>query len=59
MIEELRGDEPRFVFIGELLDAEARRREKRKFYDAATAAYTPQVATETLDINEQFPMSEA
>jgi len=59
LVEELRGGKPKSVFIGELLDAEAKWRAKRKFYAAATAAYTPEVARETLAINAQFPISEA
>lgn len=59
LVEELRGKKPKSVFIGELLDAEAKRRAERKFYAAAAAAYTPEVARETLAINAQFPISEA
>jgi hypothetical protein len=58
LVEELRGDKPKSAFIGELLDAEARRRQKREFYAAAAAAYTPEVAKETLRINAEFPISE-
>lgn len=59
LIDKLRGDKPKSVFIGELLDAEARKRERTKFYAAAAAAYTPEVARETLALNAQFPISEA
>ena len=58
LVEELRGDKPKSVFISELLDAEARRREQKEFYAAAASAYTPEVAKETLKLNEQFPISE-
>lgn len=58
LVEELRGDRPKSVFIGELLDAEARRRKQKEFYAAAAAAYTPEVAKETLKLNKQFPISE-
>jgi len=59
LVEKLRGKKPKSVFISELLEAEARRLEKSKFYAAAAAAYTPEVARETLAINAQFPISEA
>ena len=59
LVEELREGKPKSVFIGDLLDTEAKRRAKRKFYAAAAAAYTPEVARETLAINAQFPISEA
>lgn len=59
LIEKLRGNKPKSVFIGELLDAEARKRERTAFYAAAAAAYTPEVAKETLALNAQFPISEA
>jgi hypothetical protein len=58
LVEELRDGKPKSVFIGELLDAESRRRQQKEFYAAATAAYTPEVAKETLRLNEQFPISE-
>ncbi len=58
LVEKLRGDKPKSVFIGELLDAEARRRQQKEFYAAAAAAYTPEVAEETLMLNEEFPISE-
>jgi hypothetical protein len=58
LVEKLRGDKPKSVFIGELLDAEARRRQRKEFYAAAAAAYTPEVAKETLRLNEQLPISE-
>jgi len=59
LVEKLRGDKPKSVFIGELLEAEARKRERTKFYAAAAAAYTPEVVRETLALNAQFPISEA
>lgn len=59
LVEELRGSKPKSVFIGELLNAEARRRAKQKFYESAAAAYTPEIARETLALNAQFPISEA
>ena len=59
LIDKLRGDKPKSVFIGELLDAEARKREMAKFYAAAATAYTPEVARETLALNALFPISEA
>ena len=58
LIEKLRGDKPKSVFIGELIEAEARRRQQKEFYAAAAAAYTPKVAKETLKLNEEFPISE-
>lgn len=59
LVERMRGEKPKSVFIGELVAAEAERRNKQKFYAAAVAAYTPEVARETLEINAQFPISEA
>ncbi len=58
LVEKLRGDKPKSVFIGELLDAEAHRRQQKEFYAAAAAAYTPEVAKETLRLNEEFLISE-
>ncbi len=58
LVEELRGEMPKSVFIGELLDAESRRRVKERFYAAAAAAYTPEVAKETLALNALYPVSE-
>lgn len=59
LVERLRDGKPKSVFIGELLAAEAERRKKQKFYASAVAAYTPEVAKETLTINAQYPISEA
>ncbi len=42
----------------DLLVAEKRRRERREFYDLVNAAYTPEIAAQTLAINEQFPISD-
>ncbi len=59
LVDRLRGSKPKSVFIGELVAAEAERRKKKAFYASAVAAYTPEVARETLAINAQFPISEA
>ena len=59
LVERLRGEKPKSVFIGELVAAEAERRKKQTFYASAVAAYTPDIARETLAINAQFPISEA
>jgi hypothetical protein len=59
LVERMRGEKPKSVFIGELVAAEAERRKKQTFYASAVAAYTPDVARETLALNAQFPISEA
>ena len=57
LVEKLRGDKPKSVFIAELLAAEAHRRKQKEFYAAAAAAYTPEVTKETLKLNKEFPIS--
>ena len=59
LIEALREDRPKSVFVGELVKAEAARRARKEFYATATAAYTPEVSKQTLAINAQYPISEA
>ncbi|MEP2776819.1 MAG: hypothetical protein ABJQ29_11535 [Luteolibacter sp.] len=58
LVEKLRGKKTKSAFIAELLDDEARRRQQKEFYTAAIAAYTPEVAKETLRLNEEYPISE-
>ena len=55
ILELLRGDLPKSLFVQELLEKEKLRREAEVFYREAVAAYTPEVCLETLDLNEATP----
>lgn len=55
LLEMLRGELPKSVFVQELLEKEKLRREREVFYRDAVAAYTPRVCEETLALNEATP----
>ena len=55
ILDVLRGELPKSVFVQELLVKEKLRREREIFYRDAVAAYTPKVCRETLELNEATP----
>jgi hypothetical protein len=57
MLDSLRGEMPKSVFVEELLTKEKRRHEREAFYRTAITAYTPQVREETLKLNEETPIA--
>jgi len=57
MLDSLRGDAPKSVFVEELLTKEKARREREVFYRDAVTAYTPKVREETLKLNEETPIA--
>ncbi len=59
LIEQMRQDKPKSVFVESLLKAEAERRAERQFYAQAVAAYTPEVSEETFALNAEYPIHES
>lgn len=57
MLDSMRGDKPKSLFVEELLTKEKTRREREAFYRAAVASYTPDVRSETLKLNEEAPIA--
>jgi len=57
MLDSMRGDLPKSVFVEELLTKEMKRREREAFYRTAVASYTPEVRLETLRLNEETPIA--
>ena len=57
MLDSMRGEMPKSVFVEELLAKEKRRREREAFYQTAVASYTPDVRLETLKLNEETPIA--
>ena len=57
MLDSMRGETPKSVFVEELLAKEKRRREREAFYRTAVASYTPDVRSETLKLNEETPIA--
>ena len=57
ILESLRGDAPKSVFVEQLLAKERARREREVFYRNAVTAYTPKVREETLRLNEELPIA--
>ena len=57
MLDSMRGELPKSVFVEELLTKEKKRREREAFYRTAVTAYTPKVREETLKLNEQIPIA--
>ena len=55
ILDMLRGNLPKSVFVQELLEKEKLRREREVFYQNAVAAYTQKVCEETLELNEATP----
>jgi hypothetical protein len=57
ILDSLRGEMPKSVFVEELLAKEKARREREVFYRTAVTAYTPKVRDETLKLNEETPIA--
>ena len=57
ILDVLRGETPKSVFVQELIEREKRRREREAFYRKAVAAYTQEVQAETLKLNEATPFA--
>jgi hypothetical protein len=57
ILDSLRGDAPKSVFVEELLAKEKRRQEREVFYRTAVTAYTPKIREETLTLNEETPIA--
>jgi hypothetical protein len=57
MLDSLRGEMPKSVFVEELLAKEKKRREREAFYRTAVSAYGPEVREETLKLNEETPIA--
>ena len=57
MLDSMRGQLPKSVFVEELLAKEKKRREREAFYRTAVASYTSDVRVETLRLNEETPIA--
>jgi hypothetical protein len=57
MLDSMRGDKPKSVFVEELLAKEKKRREREAFYRTAVASYTPDVRLETIKLNGETPIA--
>jgi hypothetical protein len=57
ILNRLRGEMPKSVFVEELLAKEKRRHEREAFYRTAVTAYTPKVREETLKLNQETPIA--
>jgi hypothetical protein len=57
ILDSLRGEMPKSVFVEELLAKEKKRREREAFHRTAVASYTPDVRLETLKLNEETPIA--
>lgn len=57
ILDSLRGEMPKSVFVEELLAKEKNRREREVFYRDAVNAYTPKVRDEALKLNEETPVA--
>jgi len=57
MLDGLRDEMPKSVFVEELLAKENKRRERAAFYRTTVTAYTPEVREETLKLNEETPIA--
>jgi hypothetical protein len=55
ILEALRGNLPKSVFVQELIEKEKLHRDEEIFYREALAAYTQEVRLETLELNEATP----
>lgn len=58
LLDSLRDDMPKSTFLHRLLEGESRRRERRRFYLGAVAAYTPEVCEQTRALNAEYPVHE-
>ncbi len=57
-IDELRGDQPRSVWVQQLIEGEERQRERARLSQTLQEQYTPEVCRETLSVHEEFPVHE-
>ena len=57
ILDSLRGEMPKSVFVEELLVKEKNRLEREVFYRDAVTAYTPKVREETLKLNGETPIA--
>ncbi len=57
VLDSLRGEMPKSVFVEELLAKEKKRREREAFYRTTVTAYTPEVREETLKLNVETPIA--
>jgi hypothetical protein len=57
LLDSLRGEMPKSVFVEELLAKEKTRREREAFYRTVITAYTPEVREETLKLNAETPIA--
>jgi hypothetical protein len=57
ILDRLRGEMPKSIFIQNLIEKEKRRREREAFYQSVLAAYTPEVRLETLELNDSIPIA--
>ncbi len=57
LLDHLRGGVPKSVFFEELLATEKKRRADEAFYRGAVTAYTPEVRSETLKLNDDIPFA--
>jgi hypothetical protein len=57
ILDSLRGEVPKSVFVERLLAKEQKQREREAFYRAAVASYSPEVRLETLKVNEEIPIA--
>ena len=57
-IDELRGAQPRSVWVQGLVEREERQRQRDQFAEALRAQYTDEVCRETLAVNDEFPVRE-
>jgi hypothetical protein len=57
ILDRLRGETPKSIFIQNLIEKEKRRREREAFYQSVLAAYTPEVRLETLELNDSIPIA--
>jgi hypothetical protein len=58
LLDELRGNLPKSVYLEGLLEQERARVEEERFFASVNAAYTPAVCEDTLRVNEEFPIHE-
>ena len=57
-IDELRGGEPRSVWVQGLIEREERQRQRDDLAAALREQYTAEVCRETLSVNDAFPVHE-
>jgi len=58
LLEELRGETSKSAYVQALLEKERDRQTRRAIYRETVAAYTPDVCRQTLQVNDEIPVSE-